>query len=224
MKDDRVKAETGTGFVWTDSGAYISLDEEYDARHSFDGWKPARMMGARSNAALRFDVKAPKWFRFDASGKVEGYNGIYLETSTKDVRGGRLYFDFSFVASRDHTKQACDIPVDWKVAYSEDGVNFTELPHVYQLRPIVTTNIQHGKKRNVKMHAEMSMGFSEYSAELPSGLCGREKIVIRIAPCSDRTTVMPEKWNEPSTTGTASRNMTSDVIIRFGTLAVRYLK
>ena len=223
VKDDRVKAETGTGFVWTDSGAWISLDDEYDARHSFDGWKPARMMGARSNAALRFDVKAPKWFRFDASGKVVGYNGVYVETSAAGT-SGRLYFDFSFVASRDHTKQACDIPVDWKVAYSEDGVNFTELPQIYQLRPIVSTNIQHGKNHNVKMHGEMSMGFSEYSVELPSELCGKEKIVIRIAPCSDRTTIMPDKWNESSTTGKASVDMTSDVIIRFGTLALRYLK
>lgn len=223
VKDDRVKAETGNGFVWTDSGAWICLDEEYDARHSFDGWKPSRMMGARSNAALRFDAKAPAWFRFDASGKVIGYNGVYMETSTAGV-SGRLYFDFSFVASRDHTRQACDIPVDWKVSYSEDGVNFTELPQVYRLRPIVATNIQHGKKLNVEMHSEMAMGFSEYSAALPSELCGKDRIVIRLAPCSDRTTVMPETWNEPSTTGRASRNMDSDVIIRFGTLALRYLK
>lgn len=146
-----------------------------------------------------------------------------METSTAGV-SGRLYFDFSFVASRDHTRQACDIPVDWKVSYSEDGVNFTELPQVYRLRPIVATNIQHGKKLNVEMHSEMAMGFSEYSVALPSELCGKDRIVIRLAPCSDRTTIMPENWNEPSTTGRASRNMDSDVIIRFGTLALRYLK
>ena len=222
IKNDRVKAETGEGFVWTDSGAWITLDEEYDARHSFDGWKPARMMGARSYAALRFDVKASKWFKFDPSGKVIGYNGVYLETSTSGVNG-RLFFDFSFVASRDHSRTSVDFPVEWKVAYSEDGVNFTELPDVYILRPIVTTNIQNGNQRNIKMHSEMAMGFSEYSVELPGNLCGKEKLIVRIAPCSNKTAVMPQKWNESSTTGQASRNMEAESVIRFGTLAVKYL-
>lgn len=222
IKADRVKAEKGEGFVWTDSGAYIFLDEEYDARHSFDGWKPARMMGARSYAALRFDVKAPKWFVFDPSGRVVGYNGIYLETSTSGVQG-KLYFDFSFVAARDHSREAVDFPVEWKVAYSEDGVNFTELPEVYVLRPIVTTNIQNGKIRNIRMHSEMAMGFSEYSVALPESLCGKEKIILRLAPCSDKTAVMPTKWNDSSTTGRASKNMEAGTIIRFGTLAVKCL-
>ena len=222
VKNDRVKAESGEGYVWTDSGAWISLDEEYDARHSFDGWKPSRMLGARSYAALRFDAKAPKWFQFDPSGKVTGYNGIYLETSTAGVNG-RLYFDFSFVAAREHSRTAVDFPVEWKVAYSEDGVNFTELPNVYILRPIVTTNIQNGDKHNVQMHSEMAMGFSEYSVELPQTLCGRDKVVLRLAPCSNKTSVMPGKWNESSTTGQASRNMETDTVIRFGTLAVRSL-
>lgn len=222
IKNDRVKAETGKGFVWTDSGAWITLDEEYDARHSFDGWKPARMMGARSYAALRFDVKAPKWFKFDPSGKVLGYNGVYLETSTLGV-SGRLFFDFSFVASRDHSRTSVDFPVEWKVAFSEDGVNFTELPDVYILRPIVTTNIQNGGQYNVRMHSEMAMGFSEYSVELPQTLCGKDKLVLRIAPCSVKTAVMPDKWNESSTTGQASRNMEAETVIRFGTLKVKYL-
>ena len=224
VKEDRVKAETGEGYVWTDSGAYIALDEEYDARHSFDGWKPSRMLGARSNAALRFDAKAPKWFRFDAAGKVTGYNGVYLETSTKEVADGKLYFDFSFVASREHTKYACDYPVEWKVAYSEDGGNFIEMPQTYFLRPIIATNIKHGKIINVKTHSEMAMGFSEYSVELPSQLCGKDKVVIRLAPCSDVTAVMPAKWDSPSAAGKASKDMETEVIIRFGTLAVKYLK
>ena len=222
IKDDRVKAEIGEGFVWTDCGAWITLDEEYDARHSFDGWKPSRMMGARSYAALRFDVKAPKWFVFDPAGKVVGYRGVYLETSTADVQG-KLYFDFSFVAARDHSREAIDFPVEWKVAYSEDGVNFTELPEIYHLRPIVTTNIQNGKQRNIQMHSEMAMGFSEYSASLPESLCGKDKIIIRLAPCSDKTAVMPGKWNESSTTGHAAKSTETEVIIRFGTLAVKCL-
>ena len=180
------------------------------------------MMGARSYAALRFDVKAPKWFKFDPSGKVLGYNGVYLETSTVGV-SGRLFFDFSFVASRDHSRTSVDFPVEWKVSYSEDGVNFTELPDVYILRPIVTTNIQNGGQYNVRMHSEMAMGFSEYSVELPQTLCGKDKLVLRIAPCSVKTAVMPDKWNESSTTGQASRNMEAETVIRFGTLKVKYL-
>ena len=210
--------------MWTDSGAWITLDEEYDARHTFDGWKPSRMLGARSNAAIRFDAKANQWYRFGSKGDVEGYNGIYLETSTADVADRPLYFDFSFVASREHSRYAKDFPVEWKVSYSVDGDDFVELPQVYILRPMIATNIQLGKRLNMKMHGEMAMGFIEHSVRLPEELCGKEKLVIRLAPCSDVTAVLPEKWNGPSAVGQASPDMDSDVIIRFGTLSVKYLK
>ena len=224
VRNDRIRAESGDGYVWTDSGAWITLDEEYDARHTFDGWKPARMLGARSNAAIRFDAKANQWYRFGSKGDVEGYNGIYLETSTADVADRPLYFDFSFVASREHSRYAKDFPVEWKVSYSVDGDDFVELPQVYILRPMIATNIQLGKRLNMKMHGEMAMGFIEHSVRLPEELCGKEKLVIRLAPCSDVTAVLPEKWNGPSAVGEASPDMDSDVIIRFGTLSVKYLK
>ena len=223
VKDDRVKAETGDGYVWTDSGAWITLDDEYDARHTFDGWKPARMTGSRSNAAIRLDAKAHQWFRFEGP-RVAGYSGVYLETSTSGLEGKILHLDFSYVASREHSKYAWNFPVDWKVSYSTDGVSYVELPEIYALRPVVATNIQHGKKLNVQMHSEMAMGFIEHSVRLPDEVCGQEKVIFRLAPCSDRTATVPDKWSDSSVEGKASPDMDTDVIIRFGTLAVKYLK
>lgn len=224
IKDDRLLAESGDGFLWTDSGAWMSLDDEFDAIHSYDGWKAARMTGSRSNAALRLDSRSSDWFKFDDRGKVQGYKALYVQTSTAAVSAGKVFFDFSFIASREHSKYAEAFPVQWRVAYSTDGISFVELPQTYILRPQCYTNVQHGKKLNVPVHSETAMGFTEYSVSLPDEVCGKELLVIRFAPVSDVIASFPDRWNEPSTCGTATVDNSKEIIIRFGTIAIKYLK
>ena len=202
----------------------MSLDDEFDAIHSYDGWKEARMTGSRSNAALRLDSKSSDWFDFDARGKVCGYRALYVSTSTKNVRDRQLFFDFSFLASREHSKYAEAFPVEWKLAYSLDGQPFVELPQTYILRPQCYTNTQHGKRVNVPVHSETAMGFTEHSVPLPAEVGGKDTVVFRLAPASDVIASFPERWNDSSTEGRASADNSKEIIIRFGTIAVRYLK
>ena len=224
IKDDRLIAESGDGLLWTDSGAWMSLDDEFDANHSYDGWKAARMTGSRSNAALRLDSRSSDWFDFDERGKVQGYKALYVQTSTSAVSAGKIFFDFSFLASREHSRYAEAFPVEWRVAYSTDGSTFVELPEIYILRPQCYTNVQHGKKVNVPVHSETAMGFTEYSVSLPEDVCGKESLIIRLAPVSDVTASFPDRWNESSVAGKASVDNSKEVIIRFGTIAIKYLK
>ena len=224
VKDDRLLAESGHGLLWTDSGAWMSLDDEFDASHSYDGWKAARMTGSRSNAALRLDSKSSDWYVFDERGKVSGYNALYVQTSTKEIISSKVFFDFSFIASREHSKNADAFPVEWKIAYSVDGNRFVELSQTYILRPQCYTNVQHGKKVNVPVHSEAAMGFTEYSVSLPDEVCGKESIVIRLAPISDVIASFPDRWNDSSVLGRASVENSKDIIIRFGTIAIKYLK
>lgn len=224
VRDDVLAAESGEGVLWTDSGAWMSLDDEFDANHSYDGRRDARMTGSRSNAALRLDSGSSDWFEFDEKGKVNGYKALYVQTSTADVPSGKVFFDFSFLASRDHSKNAEAFPVEWRVAYSVDGGRFVELPQIYILRPQCYTNVQHGKKLNVPVHSEAAMGFTEHSVPLPEDVCGKESLVIRLAPASDVIASFPERWNESSSAGRASADNHREIIIRFGTVAVKYLK
>lgn len=224
VKDDRLEAEAGNGLLWTDSGAWMSLDDEFDARHSFDGWKSARMTGSRSYAALRLDSKSSDWYEFDEKGRACGFHSLYVRTSTVNVPAGKLYFDFSFIASREHSKYAEAFPVEWKAAYSVDGGAFTELPQTFILRPQCYTNVQHGKRVNVPVHSETAMGFTEYSVPLPEDACGKESLTLRLSPSSDVIASFPDRWDGSSTQGRASADNSKEIIIRFGTIAIKYLK
>ena len=213
LRGDKILAEEGSGLLWTDSGAWMSLGDEYDARHSFDGWKPARMTGSRSNAALRLDCSGTSW-----AGK-----SVYVETSTAGITGKALTFVFSFVEGMENSNGSYAFPVEWKVSWSTDGSSWTELPQLCLLRPMAYTNILHGK-RLVQVHSEAAVGFPEHCLRLPDSLFGQERLLLRISPCSSVSAVIPERWDDSSTTGDLSRDGLVPVTIRFGTVSLKYLK
>lgn len=210
---DRILAETGQGYLWTDSGASLSLGDEYDARHSFDGWKLARMTGSRSNAALRLDCDGTAW-----AGK-----SIFVETSTAGLSSGELLFMFSFVEGIENSLGSCGYPVEWKLSFSTDGKTWTELPQICRLHPMAWTNIRHGK-RLVQVHSEAAIGFPEYCFPLPDFLLGQEKLLLRLSPCSDVCAVVPEHYDAPFASGLLSGTAPNPVTIRLGTVVLKCLK
>lgn len=216
VRDDSIKAETGTGLLWTDTGASLSLDDEYDARHSFDGWKPARMTGSRSYAALRLDCKCGDWY-----GKSDNA-GLYVKASLEGIETEALNFNFSFIASREHSKHAEHFPVDWKVSWSVDGVVYTDCRNDIVLRPVVFHNVQHGKGPAI-VHNGCAAGFLEFSIPLPLELLGKE-VTLKISPSSERTATLPASFDGPCCEGKASDVSDKDMIIRFGDISITYLK
>ena len=216
VRDDSINAETGTGLLWTDTGASLTLDDEYDARHSFDGWKPARMTGSRSNAALRLDCKCGDWYSKSSVG------GIYVKASLEGVQTDALSFNFSFVASREHSRNAEHFPVDWKVSWSLDGTTFTDCRNDILLRPIAFHNVQHGKRPAI-VHTGCAAGFIEVSVPLPLELLGKD-VTIKISPASQRTATLPETFDGLCCEGKASDVLDKDVMIRFGDISITYLK
>lgn len=222
VRDDSINAETGKGLLWTDTGASLTLDDEYDARHSFDGWKPARMTGSRSYAALRLDCKCGDWYGQPNGGRLSETNGLYVKTSLEGVQTEALQFNFSFIASREHSRNAEHFPVDWKVSWSTDGKTFTDCRQDIILRPVAFHNVQHGKRPAI-VHTGCAAGFLEFSIPLPLELIGKE-IVIRICPASDRTATVPETFDGPCCEGKAGDVLDKDTIIRFGDLSITYLK
>ena len=213
---DSINAERGKGVLWTDIGASLTLDDEYDARHSFDGWKPARMTGSRSNAALRLDCKCGDWYKNSSVG------GLYIKTSLESVDTDALSFNFSFVASREHSRNAEHFPVDWKVSWSIDGETFTDCRNDIVLRPIAFHNVQHGSRPAI-VHTGCAAGFIEFSIPLPLELLGKE-VIIKVSPASQRTATLPETFDGPCCEGKANDVMDKDMIIRFGDISITYLK
>ena len=215
--NDKIKAETGSGLLWTDTGASITLDKETDARHSWDGWKEDRNTGSRSYSALRLDCKSGAWYRTRTE-----YNGLYVHASLKDVNASSLHFNFSFVASRDNSTYAEKFPVDWQVSYSVDGGEFVTLQDGITLRPNCFTNIRHEKEASV-VHIGCVPGFTEHRVQLPSALLGKE-VTIRLSPSSTRTASLPPVFDGPCCEGRIENDREADMILRFGDISITYIQ
>ena len=212
---DQVKAEHGNGLLWTDTGASLTFDKEANGRHSWDGWKDDRNTGSRSYSALRLDCKAGDWFRSDS-----GYNGLYIKASLEDIKAKSLHFNFSFIASDESSTYAERFPVEWKVSYSTDGKTFIEIAETYVLRPSCFLNVKHEKKPAI-VHIGCAPGFTEHRTDLPLELLGKE-LTIKIAPCSDKTASLPEKFDGACNEGTIRNDREAGMILRFGDISLTY--
>lgn len=217
ISGDALKAETGFGLLYTDTGATLSLDDEFDARHPFDGWKAARMTGSRSYSALRLDCVAGDFY----SGSSK--RGLYLETSLEGVETDVLQLYFSFAASREHSKYAENFPVQWQVQYSVDGSAFKDAGDIIVLSPVIFQNIVH-KGGPAIVHTGCVPGFTEHAIILPKELCGAKKLIVRIVPASDKVAVMPGTFDGQWQTGNVRSCADQPVIIRFGDVVLSYLK
>lgn len=213
---DEIRAESGDGILWTDTGASITFDKETNARHSHDGWKNNRNTGSRSYSALRLDCKSGDWYRLRSE-----YNGLYVKTSLKGVEAKSLHFNFSFIASLDNSQYAEKFPVDWKVSYSTDGVNFTDLPNIIALRPNCFINVRYEKKP-VVVHTGCAPGFTEHMVNLPLELLGHD-VVIKLSPSSSRTANLPQEFDGACCEGSILDDMEADMILRFGDISLTYI-
>ena len=213
---DKVRAEIGDGVLWTDTGASISFDKEANARHSNDGWKSDRNTGSRSNSSIRLDCKSGDWYRSSTD-----YNGLYVKASLLGVQAKSLHFNFSFIASLDDSSYAEKFPVDWKVSYSIDGVNFTELQETIILRPNCFTNVRRDKKTAV-VHTGCAPGFTEHRINLPLELLGQD-VTIKVSPCSTRTASLPERFDGLCCEGKIEDDMDAEMILRFGDISITYI-
>lgn len=213
---DKIRAEIGEGLLWTDTGASITFDKETNARHSNDGWKTDRNTGSRSNSSIRLDCKSGDWFR-----SSKDYNGLYVQASLNGVQAKSLQFSFSFIASMDDSRYAEKFPVDWKVSYSTDGQQYTDLPDLITLRPNCFTDIRRDKKPTV-VHTGCAPGFTEHRVELPLELIGKD-VIIKLSPCSTRTASLPESFDGPCFEGNIQDDMDADMILRFGDISITYI-
>ena len=213
---DKIRAERGEGLLWTDTGASITFDKETNARHSNDGWKTDRNTGSRSNSSIRLDCKSGDWFR-----SSKDYNGLYVQASLNGVQAKSLQFSFSFIASIDDSRYAEKFPVDWKVSYSTDGQQYTDLPDLITLRPNCFTDIRRDKKPTV-VHTGCAPGFTEHRVELPLELIGKD-VIIKLSPCSTRTASLPESFDGPCFEGNIQDDMDADMILRFGDISITYI-
>ena len=205
-----MQADVGYGLLYTDSGAYLSLDTEYDARHASDG----SGMGARAAAALRLDGECTDWYVF-RDGKPAGARSIILETSTVGAQGRGLVFNFSMLAGNHSVQYSYGFPSLWTVTYSTDGCKFLPTGFSFMLKPIAWNRSLYMKKFYPTSY-DAAMGFPEFSIKLPEGLLGQEKLFIRISPVGDIITELHADPDAPIASGRISPGFDHPYCIRIG--------
>ena len=208
--DDRLVADIGTGFMSTNTSAGWRLDTDYDTRYADDN------SGMRKYAGIRFETNVQNWL-------VDG-RGIMVEFSTSGLQGRGLCFDFTFGAGNHDMNNSWGFPVDWKVEYSTDGVNFTTAADGMILRALPYSNKTLKGVGARCVSCDTAMGFTEHHVELPASLLGQERVVLRLSPSSQRMAVIPEDPMADSIVDGFPADLSKNFILRMGMLSVKYLK
>lgn len=170
-----VLAEKGTGLLYTDSQCRLYPGLEYDTRYCSDHNGEA----GRLAASLCFEGRTSNWLHPGAAN-----SSIIVETSTKDIEGKGLLFNFSFLAGDASYSSSSGIPATWSVEYSLDGMTYNPTGFSACLRPLICKPSQDKAIGMLFPSYQAAMGFSEYSVPLPASLLGQEKIFVRLVPSS----------------------------------------
>lgn len=192
---DRILPDVGKGYLSTTCGAKLSIAPEYDSRSALDGCEGKYGYGygegSREYGAVCFISEPTQWFDMTGAKAVPN-QAVQIETSTAGFSGIAATFDFTWMAGQDRKiKYAWGFPTQWQVSWSLDGQTYTPAGGIISLRPMFwgDSNIENVGKRNLSYDA--AMGFTEHSVKLPAEVLGKEKLYIRIAPCSDVIAVIP---------------------------------
>ena len=215
---DAVLADEGTGLLYTDSGAYLTLDAEYDSRFSDDA------NSKRANGALRLNTFTKQWYTMEGN-DVKGVSSIYTEFSTEGLQGKAATFDFTFVAGNHSIDMSSGFPCDWKVEYSIDGVHFVTAASNISLRTMIWTNMMsRTMKGNRLLSYDCTTGFTEHSIPLPAAILGHKRVIVRLSPCSTRLATIPKNYADNSFTEEVKEDLNRGFALRIGGVSVKYIK
>lgn len=228
---DRILPDKGYGFLSTDSGAYLSAGDDYDAQpdsstaaDKHGKHRAAAKNGIRKYGALRLDSDSRDWFRFDAERRYAGGNALIAETSTDGIDGTVLTLDFTFGAGDGRAKRALRYPVRWRVEYSTDGETFTPVDsEPVIMRPVPYKPGKDEYMGDMPLYYDTCTGLTEHSVTLPPSLFGRKRIFIRITPADNRVSWAPADASSPLAEREADFMFTCyRASLRFGTVAIKY--
>jgi hypothetical protein len=231
-KGDRVLAETGKGFLWTNSGAYIMLTADYNNPSVREGEK-TDSKGWVSNAALRFDANVADWYVWDEQDKVSGTNSILVEFPTLGISGNVMSFNFEFGAGLQSGDTSWNYPAYWCVEYSVDGgdtfvpvrntVTGKELV-ILRAIPWWDTKIKNsGSQAIYRTGYDTAMGYTSHTFGLPAECFGKPSVIVALSPASANLAwIRSNPADNVIAKGFVKKTMVHNTNIRFGEISVRY--
>jgi hypothetical protein len=183
-----IPAEYGAGFMtcdcpglkvnrvddWDNPFIDIPSDKKADSRG---------LRGAVTHGAMQLAVRTCDWWDWDN----DCGRSLMLVCSTQAASGKDMFLAFTSAGGNRSTDTSFGYPSFWKVQWSVDGVNFTDV----DAKDINMKNLWHDwwgparqivNKENYELSYESAIGFVENLVHLPAHLLGQKRVYLKITP------------------------------------------
>ncbi|MBQ7517906.1 MAG: hypothetical protein IJU13_05720 [Bacteroidales bacterium] len=167
------------------------------------------------------------WFKWEGN-EIVGYNGLVIETSTKNLSGSMLTFSYSFDVGKISAGTSQYFPAHWCMEYSiDEGQTYTicrdcvtnkEYVHLRSL-PWWDINIA-----GIRYYtcSSCGLGATEHMCVVPSNVFGKNKVLFRIRPYDNVMAIFPIIWNGDTETSEVHHNTYASTTINFENIVIRY--
>ena len=230
-KGDRVMNDIGIipGMLWTDSDSFVHIDSDLNKLD-------AENRGLARNGAICFKGPTAGWYVFGKGGKVVDTKSFYIQFSPRKVKGSIMQFSFAWVEGDTDGKHDYNYPGEWKVEYTLDNVSDWRTENLSRLDWItLVDNATKSDKTILRSHPfwvmsgkktglDCGIGMQQHSYNIPSDVFGKDNVIIRITPASDKLSAIrsnPLK-NVLSPAGKPAPGMKNVTWVRFGNISVDY--
>lgn len=225
---DRILNDTGKGrgYLWTDSGAFVHVDGDYNAPGTED-------KGFVSFGAIVFKAPTVDWYEWDNMGRMIGTKSFFVEFSTKKVQGEMICVSMELGAGNQDGNFSWNFPLEWKAEYSVDGGEYVPLKDaatgkdIFVMRSLPWWDkVIDGTGHTSRLYTpyDCGMGLQQRTFTLPASAFGKDKVVLRLSPASGHLSqIRSNPANDVRIeNSTVRRNCKQTTIIRFGTIVVDY--
>ena len=148
--------------------------------------------GLVSGGSIKTYATLNQWYEFSGSGEITGTKSIIVEFSTAKLKATQLQFAFDICGSDGNLLSCRGLPARWKVEYAVGDGAFVPLDEAdgtktFGLRPM-PAEAKFDKRYNhtYQMMYDHGFGLQQHLYNLPSEVIGKEKVIIRITPATDR--------------------------------------
>lgn len=226
---DRIYSDAGArSLMWTDSGAKTYSTSDWNNIASV-------RQGAVWNGAIMFDCMSKDWYKWSNIGFAESANSIFLEFSSKKVKPGQvMQLCFEITAGDVNMTNSWGFPSTWMVQYSVDGGEFKTLTEActgekaFSLRPLPCwcKKVNTGKyNKNFNTQYDFCLGTQGHVFNIPEDAVGKETVLIKLTPASDRAFSLRSKPSDRCESPTAARitpSFPAKALISIGSIFIDY--
>jgi len=196
---------------WDNPFIDIPSDKKEDSRG---------LRGAVTNGAMQLVARSCDWWDWDK----DCGRSLLLVCSTQAAVGKDMFLAFTMAAGNRSTDTSYGYPSFWKVQWSVDGVNYTDV----DAKDINMRHLWHdwfgSPRKNVdgedyELSYEAALGFGEYLVHLPAQLLGQKMVYLKITP--SRKVVSSVGYMHKDNV-MLRPNMTEPCYVNFGEIIIGY--